>query len=147
MSPLTKEEFRAPAHMLEKEIERLNIPKPKLPILISPDLLVGTWVNVEPQTRDLVRLEIKPKGNEVTVHAFGACTPNPCDWGTVEGHIYSDTVATMRAVAFSAEYKFDFAQVTVTGALYKGALFVETLTRFVDQSGRADVYGLDIMNK
>jgi hypothetical protein len=147
MPPITKEEFRAPAHILEKEIERLAIPKPKLPILLQPDLLVGTWVNVEPQTRDLVRLEIKPKGNEITVHAFGACHPNPCDWGTVEGRIYSDTVATMHAVGFKAEYKFEFAQVLVTGALYKGALFVETLTHFTDQSGRADVFALDIMNK
>lgn len=147
MSPLIKEEFRAPAHMLEKEIERLNLPKPKLPILISPDLLVGTWVNVEPHTRDLVRLEIKPRGNQITIHAFGACTPNPCDWGTVEGCLYSDTVATMNPAAFTAEYKFDFAHVVVTGALYKGALFVETLTHFIDQSGRADVYALDIMNK
>ena len=59
MPPITKEEFRAPAQMLEKEIERLKVPKPKLPILLQPDLLVGTWVNVDPHTRDLVRLEIK----------------------------------------------------------------------------------------
>lgn len=147
MPPLTKEEFRAPAHLLEKEVERLNIQKPKLPIMISPDPIVGTWVNVEPQTRDLVRLEIKPKGNAITIHAFGACHPNPCDWGTVEGRIYSDTVCTMHAMAFTAQYKFDFAEVLVTGALYRGALFVETLTHFIDQSGRADVYGLDILNK
>ncbi|MBS1805761.1 MAG: hypothetical protein JST28_20665 [Acidobacteria bacterium] len=147
MPPITKEEFRAPAHMLEKELERLAIPKPKLPILLQPDLLVGTWVNVDPLTRDLVRLEIKQKGNEITVHGFGACHPNPCDWGVVDGRIYSDTVATMHAVAFTAEYRFDFAQVLVTGAMYKGALFVETLTRFTDQSGRADVYALDILNK
>ena len=81
------------------------------------------------------------------MHGFGACQPNRCDWGIVDGRIYSDTVVTMHAVAFTAEYKFEFAQVLVTGAFYKGALFVETLTRFTDQSGRADVYGLDIMNK
>lgn len=92
-------------------------------------------------------LEIKPKGTEITVHAFGACHPNPCDWGTIEGRIYSETVATMHAVGFKAEYKFEFAHVTVIGALYKGALFVETLTHFIDQSGRADVLALDIMNR
>ena len=65
----------------------------------------------------------------------------------MDGLIYSDTVATMHAVGFKAEYKFEFAQVLVVGALYKGAMFVETLTHFIDQSGRADVFALDIMNK
>lgn len=147
MSPITKEEFRAPSHILEKEIERLAIPKPKAAIVVSSAPLLGTWVNVDHQTRDLVRLVIAPKGNEITVHAFGACQPNPCDWRQVDARLYAETVATVPAVAFTTLYTFDFAQVTMTGYLHRGALFVESFTHFTDQSGRADYFALDIMMK
>lgn len=147
MSLITKEEYRAPAHILDKEIERLGLPKPKAAIVVSPTPLLGTWVNVDHQTRDLVRVVIATKGNEITVHAFGACHPNPCDWQVVDGRVYSDSVANVPALAFTAQYNFEFAQVLMTGRVYEGALFIETLTHFIDQSGRADYFALNIMGK
>jgi hypothetical protein len=146
MSPLTKEEFRAPSQILQNEVERLGIPKPA-PAVVSPSPLLGTWVNVDHKTRDLVRVMIAQQGNEITVHAFGACSPNPCDWNPVPGTVYSDSVALEPAVAFTALYKFGFAEVTLVGHLQKEALFVESLTHFIDHSGRADYYALDIMSK
>lgn len=147
MPPITKEEYRAPAHILDKEIERLGLPKPKGEIKVVPAPLLGTWVNVDHQTRDLVRLVIAAKGNEITLHAFGACHPNPCDWQIVDGRVYADSVANAPAVAFTAQYNFGFAEVSMTGQLFKGVLFVETYTHFTDQSGRADYFALDIMGK
>lgn len=147
MAPITKEDFRAPSHIVEKELERLALPRPKAAVVASPGPLIATWVNVDHQTRDLVRLVIEPKGAEITVHAFGACHPNPCDWQKVDGLVYADSVVNTPAVAFKAEYKFPFAEVLLTGHLYMGALFVESLTHFIDQSGRADYFALDIMTK
>lgn len=147
MSPLIKEEFRAPSHILEKEIERLAIPKPKGALVLSAGPLLGTWMNVDHKTHDLLRVMVEPKGNEITVHAFGACTPNPCDWGVVPGMIFAANVVSVPGVAFTALYKFEFAEITLTGRLYKEALFIETFTHFIDNSGRADFYSLDIMSK
>jgi hypothetical protein len=84
-------------------------------------------------------------GREVTLHAFGACTPTPCDWGVVNGLVYADNVADTPAIAFSATYTFGFKLTTVVGRLLNGALVVETFDHFIDQSARADYYSLNIM--
>lgn len=147
MSPQIKEEYRAPSQIIDKEVERLGIAKPKAAVVVSPAPLLGTWVNVDHATRDLVRVVIAQQRNEITVHAFGACSPNPCDWGQVDGMVYSDSVALAPAVAFTALYKFGFSEVTLAGHLYAGALFVECFTHFTDDSGRADYYSINIMSK
>ena len=148
MSPVgAKEEYRAPSQIIEKERERLGLTKPHIPIQVSGENLIGTWVNVNHETRDLLRVMIGLKANEITVHAFGACHPNPCDWGQVIGRLYAETVASVPGVAFVAPFKFEFAEVTVTGHLFQGAMFIETFTHFTDQSGRADYYAMDVLSK
>jgi hypothetical protein len=80
MSPIvTKPEFRAPSDVLEKEVERLNVPLAKTPLAVVATPLLGTWVNCNHQAPGLVRLMISAIGNGVMVHGFGACTPTPCD--------------------------------------------------------------------
>ena len=146
-SVVTKQEFRAPGDILDKEIERLGLPKAAAPLVISPAAVVGTWVNCDHHTRGLVRLIIAPSGHGVTVHGFGACSPTPCDWGVVNGMVYADNVASTPAVAFSAMYTFGFKQTIIVGHLLKGALYVELFDHFTDNSGRADYYSLDIMSQ
>ena len=148
MSPiLTKPEFRAPSDNLEQEIRRLNVPAPQAPVAVTPAPIVGTWVNCDHQTRGLVRVVIGALGNQITVHAFGACSPNPCDWGQVNGIAYADNVTAAPAVAFTAMYTFAFKQTTLVGHLLNGALIVETYDHFTDKSGRADYYSLNVMSQ
>jgi hypothetical protein len=90
---------------------------------------------------------IAANGNEIAVHAFGACTPTPCDWGQVNGLVYANNVATVPAVAFTASYTFAFKVTTIVGHLQNGALIVETFDHFTDNSGRADYYSMNIMSK
>lgn len=144
---LSKQEYRAPADMLQNERERLKITTPIVDVVVASAPLLGTWVNCDHATRGLVRLMIAVKGHEITVHGFGACSPTPCDWGQIDGKIYADSVADTPAVGFTANYAFDFKQTTIVGHLYEGALFVETFDHFTDQSGRADYYSLAVMNK
>jgi hypothetical protein len=146
-----KYEFRSPKQIPEKEMElrKANLEKfavPQPPLAVSAAPIVGTWVNCDHQTHSLVRVAIAPKGNEITVHAFGACTP-PCDWGIVHAMVFADSVVSTPAVAFIAHYKFSFAETTIIGHLYMGLLYVETFDHFIDNSGRADDYSLDIMGK
>jgi len=147
-----KHEFKAPTQILDRELElrKAELEKftaPQLPLTVSAAPLVGTWVNVDHTTRSLVRVVIAANRNEITVHTFGACTPTPCDWGIVDGMIYADNVAATPAVAFTAQYKFNFVETTMVGHLFMGSLFVETFEHFIDGSGRADYYSLNIMGK
>jgi hypothetical protein len=49
----------------------------------APPSMVGTWKDTDRRSGDsLSSLVILGSGNSLTMHAFGACQPNPCDWGT-----------------------------------------------------------------
>jgi hypothetical protein len=108
---------------------------------------IGTWNACDPATRNLVRIVVAPSGSEITVHAFGACSPTPCDWGAVPGLVYASNVSSTSAIAFTAQYKFSFSQVIVTGVLDNGSLIVEAFTHFTDKSGRSDYYAKQYMCK
>jgi hypothetical protein len=50
-------------------------------------LLVGTWINQDPNTGGNTRFEIDEAGGAVVVHAFGKCHPTDCDWGLEVGEV------------------------------------------------------------
>lgn len=142
-----EQQFRAPSDILEKQRELLGITTLQSAVVVSPLSLVGTWINCDHATQNLVRVMIAVHDNEITVHGFGACAPTPCDWGQVSGFVYSANVASAPAVAFTATYTFSFKVTTIVGHLDGGALIVETFDRFTDNSGRADYYFRNVMSK
>jgi len=107
---------------------------------VSPTALKGTWVNCDKNTRGLVKVVIGSRGGVLSVNAFGACVPRPCNWGRVKGLAYADNVASVDGVAFSAMYKFSFKDVIMVGHLCCGCMLIETYNHFTDGSGRSDYY-------
>jgi hypothetical protein len=142
-----KQEFRAPADILDKQRELLGIAKSQVPLVVAAAPILGTWVNCDLNTQGLIHLVLTAKENEITVHGFGACQPNPCDWGVVDGLVFADNVCSAPAVAFTTIYKFAFKETTIVGHLLKGTLMVELFDHFIDGSGRADYYSLEIMSR
>ena len=114
---------------------------------IASDPLLGTWANCNQATRGLVKVTITASGLGVKVHAWGACTPAPCDWGPVAGTLYAADVSSKEAVAFTAIYEFSFKLTIVVGHLDAGSLVVETFDRFTDGSGRSNYYSRCYMCK
>ena len=45
----------------------------------------GVWINKDPNTRSITKLNIKQSGTNISVHAWGKCSPKDCDWGTEKG--------------------------------------------------------------
>ena len=41
----------------------------------------GSWINNDPNTRGITRVLLSASGNELTVHPYGSCVPEDCDWG------------------------------------------------------------------
>ena len=138
MTPKLQIESKAPSHT----------PKAgAVSAVVSPATLIGTWNNTNHATNDIVKIIIAAAGSGISVQVFGACTPSPCVWGSVPGIAYAANVSSAPAVAFSAQYKFSFAQVTVTGHLQGHNLDLETFTEFTDSSGRSNIYTTDQMAK
>lgn len=97
----------------------------------------GNWVNTNTGPKSLVSVDIR--GTEV--HPFGACHPNPCDWGELRAVAYGPSVGA--AVQRSAE-----ALVAIRHTSYSVVILliepsrnhdlrVSTFTRFTDNSGRS----------
>ena len=138
MTPKQQTESKAPSH---------SPLAGATPAVVSPATLVGTWNNTNKATNDIVKIIIAAAGSNITVQAFGACVPSPCVWGSVPGFAYATNVSSSPAVAFTAQYKFSFAQVTVVGHLQGSFLEVESFTEFTDGSGRSNLYTTDQMAK
>jgi hypothetical protein len=102
--------------------------------------LVGTWVNVNAATQDIVKIVLANNGGSLSVHAFGACSPIPCDWGQVRGQAYAPSVAGGAAVAFTANYAFAFKTTILSGHLNGANLIVDDFNIFNDGSGRSPYF-------
>lgn len=99
--------------------------------------LNGVWVNVDPHTRGLVRVAIN--GNRI--HPYGACQPDPCDWGVLKAKSFSGSVDSSNQTALEAKQTTSFSRVNLTLSLEPdGRLRVEAFTHFTDNSGRADYH-------
>ena len=80
--------------------------------------LVGTWNNVDPNTRGTVQVVISAGSNgALKVHVFGACHPTPCDNGTTSAFDYSSSTTSSTAKAFAFTRRYSFATDIVTGNL------------------------------
>jgi hypothetical protein len=102
--------------------------------------LVGTWVNVNAATRDIIKIVLTNDKGSLGVHAFGACSPTPCDWGQVPGQAYSASIAGGATVAFTANYKFGFKNTILTGHLNGEHLVADDFNVFTDGSGRSPYF-------
>ena len=106
----------------------------------SPANLLSTWVADDPATRGIVKVVLALSGGALSFHAFGACSPSPCDWGTVKGRTYGPDVSTARSVAFTATYAFGFKSTILAGHLSNGRLIVESFNTFASGDSRSDYY-------
>jgi hypothetical protein len=108
----------------------------------SADLL-GDWRNTDPATRDIVRILISDSEGGIEVHVWGACSPSPCDWGSVKAFAYAPNVSASlpeNAAYLLADFptRFALTQVIVGPAPTDGTLQALKLTRFTDGSRRSD---------
>jgi hypothetical protein len=135
----TKHAFNSPAD--QSAPEQPAIPShPEITAIASPGVLIGTWVNVNPATRSIVKVVVGWAGGHLTIHAYGACSPTPCDWGSVNGLAYGDNVSSKIANSFSAIYAFAFKDTILTGLLQGILLEVTSFDHFKDGSGRSDYH-------
>jgi len=109
--------------------------------------VMGEWKNVNPNTAGLTRVQITEGGTDVSIHAWGKCHPDDCDWGTVPGHLYGKSVTDSlvpAAHAISAISRTSFSETVIIVHLTSpGQLQVETMTRFIDGSGRTSYTHID----
>ncbi len=108
--------------------------------VVDSSPLVGTWINTDKATGGIVKLILSKEGDSFFVQAFGACSPAPCDWGKVEGAVYSSGVDSQEGMAFTASYDFGFMETSLAVYLKSGILVLDSFNTFKDGSHRSDYF-------
>ena len=120
-------------------IASLAILATALPANAAINDFVGTWTNQDTNTGGVTKVIVKRVSGGTTVQAFGACSPNDCDWGTVNAVVYGPSAGqnaygntTTISAVFTKGFKETIIVLTKQGNKLKG----QFLTRFTDSSGR-----------
>ena len=92
----------------------------------------GTWVNTDTNTNGLTKVVVKGAGGKASVHVWGKCSPQDCDWGWSNCNSYADG-------HLSTHYRSDLSVRNLTITMPNpGTLTVQMHTHFIDNSGRPD---------
>jgi hypothetical protein len=120
-------------------------------VLADVNQFAGKWKNVDPNTRGLSALQIDIKGQRVGIQAWGRCHPSDCAWGYAEGTAYGPAVEANlaeSAQAISTIYLTSFSQmILIIRPVDGGKIRVELVTKFTDQSGRANTRRVDTFSR
>jgi hypothetical protein len=111
----------------------------------SPSL-EGDWRNVNLRTGSVIRVEIHGR----SVHPYGACEPEACDWGVLMAKSYAEKayLVSMAPTSLMAEKKTSFSEVRlILSPEAEGRLRVQTFTHFTDNSGRKDYSTTELFQK
>lgn len=105
-------------------------------VVLSTADLEGSWRNTNAATRGIPRIDVT-KGEPLTVHVWGAGNH---DWGGVTAPVFTDSIASREAMAFSALFDLGYADVHMQANIKGGVLVVATFNRIKDDSGRSSYF-------
>lgn len=95
------------------------------------DDFVGEWVNVDPNTRGMTRLNITRKTNTAgSMHGFGSCSPQDCDWGEIPSTFGGDQMTGV--------YRFGFKDLHITVRRTGDQLHATLFSDYAEDDRRAD---------
>ena len=111
--------------------------------VVDPTPLVGTWHSTDKATRGIVKLILTEREGALIVRAYGACEPEPCDWGEARGEVFAAGVSDYQAVGFKSFYDFGFMETFLAAYLNKRLLVLDSYNVFKDGSGRSQYFFRD----
>ena len=114
---------------------------------LDPTPLLGTWLNTDRHTGGVVKVVLAVRDGALTVRAFGACDPSPCDWGEVTADLFAEHAGSRTAKTLSARYDFGFMETSFQAFAKLGVLVMAIFTQFKDGSGRANYFDREFFYK
>ena len=108
----------------------------EISVALDPSALLGSWQNTNIASRGIPRIDVTA-GAPLTIHVFAA---GDHDWGTVSAPLFTDSIDSKEAMAFSAVYDLGYADVHLQANIKGGVLVVATFNRIKDDSGRSSYF-------
>ncbi len=112
----------------------------------DPSPLLGSWTNTNPETDYISRVIVREINSAIVVHAYGASSPEPIDWGEVEATPYV-VGSTQECAGFYARYAFDSGETHLAANQKLGILVIQSYTSFRDGSGRLSHYAREFFHR
>lgn len=108
-----------------------TVPEPA----VALGVLAGNWINENVQTGGNPRVQISVDGNDVFVHAWGACSPTLCDWGPTTAS--TTRWASDQEITAVWDQSFVISTLTIT-SLPDGRLSIVNHYDFIPPDTRVD---------
>ncbi|MFV2060281.1 MAG: hypothetical protein ACC653_06315 [Gammaproteobacteria bacterium] len=115
--------------------------------------LIGTWYNVNPNTRGTVKVVIFRTGaGTMIIRTYGSCSPTPCNHGNRVAKVYSRSINSNYARGLTTHYNFGFKFKVVDARRDYGTdngtfLRLNSFNKFAAGDARKDYFASELFRK
>ncbi|HMG33502.1 MAG TPA: hypothetical protein VKM94_06170 [Blastocatellia bacterium] len=102
--------------------------------------LIGEWVNTNPQTTGIARMEMNELEGELRLRVLAIGPDGLIDWGMAKVEMFASTPSSHDGAGFSCSFDFGFAETRLQGMIMKGLLVLAIFNVFEDDSRRMDYF-------
>ena len=107
---------------------------------IDPKPLLGHWINSNPDTNSIARINITEAEDKLQLQVFAIGPDGLVDWGTAPAEVFAANPASSTAAGFTCTYDFGFAEARFQAMIMKGLLVLAQFHTFKDDSKRANYF-------
>lgn len=118
--------------------DRVEIDDVAQPLDVSA--LAGVWINSNPDTNGIARLEFSTSGGKVSVRVHAIGPDGLIDWGAVPAKLFAASPASRATAGFTCTYDFGFAEIRLQAMIMKGLIVLAQFHEFKDNSERMDFF-------
>ena len=107
---------------------------------IDPKPLLGHWINSNPDTNSIARINITESNGKLQLQVFAVGPDGPIDWGLAPADVFASGPTSRTAAGFMCTYDFGFAEARFQAMIMKGLLVLAQFHIFKDDSKRASYF-------
>jgi hypothetical protein len=107
---------------------------------ISRGALVGNWINSNPNTTSITRVNVFEIDGKLQLQAFAVGPDGLIDWGVTTASVFAAGPASRVGAGFAATFDLAFAEVRLQAMIMKGFLVLAQFHLLNEDSGRASYF-------
>ena len=107
---------------------------------IDRGALTGNWINSNPDTSSIARVNVFEADGKLQLQAFAVSPDGLVDWGTTTAAVFAAGPASRLGAGFAATFDLGFAEVRLQAMIMKGLLVLAQFHLVKDDSGRASYF-------
>jgi len=107
---------------------------------IDRSALIGNWINSNPDTSSIARINIFEADGKLQLQAFAVGPDGLIDWGTTPADVFAAGPASRVGAGFAATFDLGFADIRLQAMIMKGLLVLAQFHLIKDDSGRPSYF-------